>query len=136
MKGVAQALFLIMYKLSRATDRIALGAKAVYYSVLVSLGYWLLTQYGSPPWIALRLTLVAFAVGILIRFALSAWTQVKYLGEENREWGEIRYDILIRELETPKAVEEAMRERAMELQRRRLFPFRLPNPDRRRETAP
>jgi hypothetical protein len=126
-KGLMNALFFLMYRFSRATAGIVLGAKVVYYSVLVFAGYWLLTQYGSPPWIALRLTIIAFAIGVLVRFASNAWIQVNFLGEENREWGAIRYDILVRKLETPEAVEEEMSKRAQSLQEKRLLPFKLPN---------
>jgi hypothetical protein len=121
-------VLVVLLRVGQGTGRVSLGAKVVFYSVLVFAGYWLLTQYGSPPWIAVRLTIIAFAVAVLARFALNAWTQVKYLGEENRAWGEIRADILLRRLETTKAVEQAMNDRGRRIQERRLLPFKVPTP--------
>lgn len=80
----------------------------------------------EPGWQAIRLALVALAIGFLGVFAHHLWEKVRYLAEENVAWGELRLGILLRQYRSPADVLEAFREDAEQIAQDRAFPYTIP----------
>lgn len=117
-------LLLFFYKLSQFQKVLSASLKLVFYGILVVSVSWVVVQFG-PPWVALRLAFLSFAVGILGSFAFFTWEQTTWLGEENAAWGGIRKDILFGKLKSPQDATSEMREAAKEIAKWRAFPYKV-----------